>query len=123
MKEFLKKYPAGEDCPFRTVMNRFGDKWSLLIIVTLNENGRMRYSELLKSIGDISEKMLTVTLRILEEDGFVARTIYPEIPPRVEYDLTELGKSLSPLVENLAQWTIAHLHEIIKARETMKKRK
>ena len=117
MKNFLIKYPYAGDCPFRSVMNRFGDKWSMLIIVTLGENGKMRFGELDKSIEDISQKMLTSTLRILEEDGLISRTVYPQIPPKVVYELTGLGESLLPLIENLAEWTISHIEEINDARK------
>lgn len=112
MKKFLKKYSYTGDCPFRFVMNRFGDKWSVIILITLGENGNMRFSELDRCIEDISQKMLTTTLRVLEKDGLVYRTMYQEIPPRVEYELTDLGKSIVPLIENFAEWSITHIDEI-----------
>lgn len=117
MKEFLKKYPYDIECPFRIVMEHFGNKWSMIIIITLGENGRMRFNELDKCIDDISQKMLTSTLRILEKDGFVKRTIYQEIPPRVEYELTDLGQNLLPLIENFADWSYAHIDKIMKSRK------
>lgn len=107
MKEFSKKYTYS-GCPFRSVMNRFGDKWSIQIIITIGENKVMRFNELEKAIDDISQKMLTVSLRNLEEDGLVARTVFPVVPPRVEYELTEMGKSLLPVINNLAEWTLAN---------------
>jgi len=115
MKEFLKKYPYTETCPFRMVMEHFGNKWSMIIIVTLGENGRMRFNELDKCIQDISQKVLTSTLRMLEKDGFVKRKMYPEIPPRVEYELSELGLDLLPLIERFADWSYAHIDEIKEA--------
>ncbi|MCD7971866.1 MAG: helix-turn-helix transcriptional regulator [Candidatus Azobacteroides sp.] len=116
MKEFLKKYPYTENCPFRMVMEHFGNKWSMIIIITLGENGRMRFNELDKCIVDISQKVLTSTLRILEKDGFINRTVHPEVPPRVEYELSDLGKDLLPLIERFADWSYEHIGEIEKAR-------
>lgn len=117
MKDFLKKYTYAENqCPFRIVMDHFGNKWSMIIIIRLGENGKMRFNELDKCIADISQKMLTSTLRMLEEDGFVERTVYPEIPPRVEYALTALGQNLLPLIENFAEWSAQHIDQIIASR-------
>jgi len=116
MKEFLKKYPYTETCPFRMVMDHFGNKWSMIIMVTLGENGKMRFNELDKCIEDISQKMLANTLRMLEHDGFVKRKMYNVIPPRVEYELTELGRNLLPLIESFADWSYQHIGEITKAR-------
>ena len=116
MKEFLKKYPYTENCPFRIVMDHFGNKWSMIIIITLGENGKMRFNELDKCIEDISQKVLTSTLRMLEHDGFVKRKMYNVIPPRVEYDLTDLGLQLVPLVREFADWSYAHIDEINLAR-------
>ena len=82
------------NCPVRGVLDRFGDKWSILVILILGDKKKLRFNELNKEIGDVSQKMLTVTLRTLEADGLVKRTIYPEVPPRVEYEITALGKSL-----------------------------
>jgi DNA-binding HxlR family transcriptional regulator len=94
-----------ENCPIRTVLNRFGDKWSILVLIILGEKHKLRFSEINKEIGpDISQKMLTVTLRTLEADGLISRTIYPEVPPRVEYEITDLGKTLIPHINNLAAW-------------------
>lgn len=118
MKEFLKKYSYTEnECPFRIVMDHFGNKWSMIILITLGENGRLRFGELDKCIADISQKMLTSTLRILETDGFISRIMYQEIPPRVEYELTELGLKLLPLIENFAEWSVLHIDEIHEARK------
>ncbi len=81
MKTFLK----GGRCPIRDILSRLGDKWSLLILTTLHANGVMRFSDIQKSIGDISQRMLTVTLRSLEADGLITRKVYAQIPPKVEY--------------------------------------
>lgn len=85
MKNF---HPTG-NCPIRDILCRLGDKWSMLVLITLNVNGTMRFSDIQKTISDISQRMLTVTLRTLEADGLVSRTVYAEVPPRVEYQLTE----------------------------------
>lgn len=106
-----------KNCPVRNILDRFGDKWSLLVILILGEQEKLRFNELNKSINDISQKMLTVTLRSLEADGFVTRTIYPEVPPRVEYEITDLGKSLVPHIHNLVGWAKDNLQTITKARE------
>ena len=105
-----------EGCPIRGILDRFGDKWSILIILILGENEKMRFSELNREISDISQKMLTVTLRTLEADGLISRTIYPEVPPRVEYEITELGKSLLPHISGLSQWAIKNEVAIKKSR-------
>ncbi|NDV84043.1 helix-turn-helix domain-containing protein [Bacteroides sp. 51] len=115
MKNF---HPTGT-CPIRDILSRLGDKWSMLVLVTLNANGTMRFSDIHKTIADISQRMLTVTLRSLETDGLVSRKIYPEVPPRVEYDLTETGKSLIPHLENLVEWALTYTPDIIENRETV----
>lgn len=105
------------NCPVRSVLDRFGDKWSILILLILGEKEKMRFNELNKEIGDISQKMLTVTLRTLEADGLVKRTIYPQIPPRVEYEITELGNSLVPHVLRLSDWAVENIGAIQTSRE------
>jgi len=104
------------NCPVRNVLDRFGDKWSILVITILGSKGTLRFNELNHEIEDISQKMLTVTLRTLEADGLVARKIYPEIPPRVEYSLTKMGLSLLPHIESLINWAKVNMPVIIKAR-------
>lgn len=84
------------DCPIRNILARISDKWSILVLFTLNQSALMRFNALQKNIPDISQKMLTVTLRTLEEDGFVRRQVYAEVPPRVEYSLTDRAVSLLP---------------------------
>jgi DNA-binding HxlR family transcriptional regulator len=100
----------------REVLNRIGDKWSLLVIGTLR-GGPVRFGELGEAVAGISQRMLTVTLKHLVEDGLVRRTAYAQVPPRVEYELTELGRTLLPLVMSLAEWAMAH-HEEINANRT-----
>lgn len=109
-------YPT---CPIRNVLSRIGDKWSLLVIYTLQSNGRMRFGELHRAISDISQKMLTVTLRTLEQDGMVVREIFPEIPPRVEYSLTPRAQSLLPHIEGLIAWAVENMEGILSDRRTM----
>lgn len=111
--KILEKYLDKDHCPVRQVLSRIGDKWSVLIINLLGDAGRMRFNEIGKSLGDISQKMLTTTLRSLEADGFVSRTIYPEIPPRVEYELTDLGRSLLPHLIALSGWAHQNMGKIL----------
>lgn len=99
-------------CPACGIIDRFGDKWSLRVLVLLNENGIMRFNELLKATPGISQKMLTTTLRTLELHKLVNRKMYAEIPPRVEYNLTTLGQSLMKPLYNLIEWTLEHVDEI-----------
>lgn len=117
-ESILEKLSQGSfnTCPVRTVLDRFGDKWSVLVMLILGEKEKMRFNELNKEITDISQKMLTVTLRTLEADGLVKRTIYPEVPPRVEYEITPLGKSLVPHMHNLAAWASENLPAIQQSR-------
>ena len=110
-----------ENCPVRHVLDRFGDKWSILVISFLSCSGKMRFNELSREIGDISQKMLTVTLRSLEADGLIQRAYYAEIPPRVEYELTKMGKTLVPLIEHLGTWASEHMNIILKNRAQYKK--
>ncbi|MEZ4824742.1 MAG: helix-turn-helix domain-containing protein [Bacteroidia bacterium] len=112
----MKKNTDQAACPIRNVLARFGDKWSLLVLLTLGESGTMRFSELRSEIDDISQKMLTVTLRTLEADGLISRTIYPEIPPRVEYTLTPLGQSLLPILDQMSDWANQHIEQILASR-------
>lgn len=112
-QKIIEKYRDQEHCPVRHVLSRIGDKWSVLIISLLGENGRMRFNEIGKALGDISQKMLTSTLRLLEADGFVVRTIYPEIPPRVEYELTDLGRSLLPHILALSGWAHQNMEKVL----------
>jgi len=101
------------DCPIRNILARIGDKWSILVLFTLNQSALMRFNALQKSIPDISQKMLTVTLRTLEEDGFVRRQVYAEVPPRVEYSLTDRAISLLPHINNLIAWAKDNMDAIL----------
>ncbi|MBQ0121035.1 MAG: helix-turn-helix transcriptional regulator [Bacteroidales bacterium] len=104
------------DCPIRNVLARVGDKWSLLVLYNLQHKEPVRFKELQRQIPDISQKSLTQTLRTLEEDGFVSRKVFPEVPPRVEYSLTSRALSFLPLVENMINWAKENMDEIIKDR-------
>ena len=103
-------------CLVKDIMARFGDKWSMYTILLLGQNEKLRFNELKAGITGISQRMLAVTLRSLEEDGMVSRTVFPEVPPRVEYCLTELGYGLLDQVLKLASWADAHLDDIAAAR-------
>ena len=104
-------------CPIRQVLDRFGDKWSILIVELLSHEGTLRFGEIAQTIGDISQKMLTVTLRSLESDGLITRRFYPEIPPRVEYELSDLGRSLVPHIQQLTAWGNANMQTIMDNRK------
>ena len=104
------------NCPTRTILDRFGDKWSILSIFYLGEAGTLRFNELKKRIEGISQRMLTVTLRSLERDGLISRRAYSEIPPRVDYELTDLGRSLLEQVIELGEWATDHRDQIMRAR-------
>ena len=97
------------------MLARIGDKWGVLVIMQLADGPR-RFNELKRMIGGISQRMLTLTLRGLERDGHVTRTMFPTIPPRVDYELTELGRGLIKPVQALGQWALAHIPEIERAR-------
>lgn len=106
------------DCPIRNVLSRITDKWSLLVLYTLEQHEVCRFNELWRRIPDISQKMLTSTLRHLEEDGIVSREAFAEMPPRVEYRFTERGKSLMPLLDALISWGLEHFPDILTDRKT-----
>ena len=105
------------DCPIRNVLSRVGDKWSLLVLYSLQHREPVRFKELQRQIPEISQKSLTQTLRTLEVDGFVTREVFPEVPPHVEYSLTPRALSFLPLVENMIKWATENMEEIIKDRE------
>lgn len=104
-------------CPSRRLLDTIGDKWASLVIVALGMDGRLRYSELSARIEGVSQKMLTQTLRNLERDGLLTRTVTPTVPVRVDYELTPLGTSLLEPICHLKQWAEAHMAEVEKARE------
>jgi DNA-binding HxlR family transcriptional regulator len=109
------QWDTREDCQVRQILDRVADKWSLLVIALL-ENRRLRFTELRREIDGISQRMLTVTLRSLERDGLVKRTVHPVVPPRVDYELTPLGGTLHATIQSLVKWTEAHQEEIAVAR-------
>ena len=104
------------DCPVRNVLSRVGDKWSMLVLFTLEGQPSIRFKELQRSIPDISQKILTATLKMLEADGLINREAFPEVPPRVEFSLTEKGKSLLPLIDALLSWATDNMEDIIASR-------
>jgi DNA-binding HxlR family transcriptional regulator len=107
--------PFSSRCPSRQVLDRIGDRWSVLVILTLAD-GTRRYGELATAIEGVSQKMLTQTLRGLERDGLVTRTVHAEVPPRVDYELTPLGRSLLGVVGALTEWATSHIDDVIGAR-------
>jgi DNA-binding HxlR family transcriptional regulator len=114
---------VGGDCrKVSGILARVGDKWSVLIVMLLGDGPR-RFNEIKRMIGGISQRMLTLTLKGLERDGMVTRTVYPTIPPRVDYELTDLGRSLSEPVFTLGRWAQTHLAEIEAARTAFDARK
>ena len=96
----------------RNVISRFSGKWAMLILCILSENGSTRFNVIGKAIPDISPKVLTETLKNLEADGLINRKLYPEVPPRVEYSLTPLGKSLIPVIDNVIDWAIKNFSAV-----------
>lgn len=108
--------PYSRDCPSRQVLDRIGDKWTVLVLGELGPAGARRFTMLRKRLAGVSEKMLTQTLRGLERDGLVLRTVYPAVPPHVEYQLTPLGETLREPLEPLRQWSVEHVPEILAAR-------
>lgn len=105
-----------ERCPSRQVLDRIADKWTALVIHALSD-GTLRYSEVQRRVGGVSQKMLTQTLRSLERDGLVERKVHPVVPPRVEYRLTRLGRTLTEPLAAVCRWAEAHLPELLAARE------
>lgn len=117
MKKKEEKKSIIEICPIRNVIARFGNKWALLVIYILNENRPIRFNQLARQIPDISAKVLSNTLHILEADGLVKRTVFPEVPIRVEYELTETGKSLVPIIMSLTEWAQNNMKSIMAHRK------
>lgn len=122
IKSGRKVFVQSEDCPIRDVVARIGDKWSILILFSLVD-GPDRFNSLKSRIEGISQRMLTQTLRDLERDGFVERTVYPEVPVKVEYELTELGRGLSSSVWGLVSWADEHHAAVRSARSHYDARK
>ena len=113
-------HPTYAHCPIRHIVDRFGDKWSLLVLYNLHTSGCLRFSEIHRRTADISQKMLTSTLRKLEQDGLLSRKVYPEVPPRVEYALTPRGESLMPHLTALIGWAEENFDAILEDRERAK---
>lgn len=103
------------DCPTRQILDRIGDKWTALVIGLLEDGQTLRFSEIKRGIGGISQKMLTQTLRSLERDGLVTRTVYAEVPPRVEYTLTPLGNTLVAPLTAIREWAENHIEAVAEA--------
>lgn len=101
-------------CPIRQVISRFGDKWSLLVLYSLHTSasGTLRFNELRHQMTDCSQKMLSSSLKRLEQMNLIHREVFPEVPPRVEYSLTPIGQSLMPAVDALIQWALQHFDEV-----------
>ena len=107
--------PSYLACPIRQVISRFGDKWSMLVLYTLHasEVGVLRFSELHHKMADCSQKMLSATLKNLEQNNLIHREVYPVVPPRVEYSLTDTGKSLMPAINSLIDWAKLHFDDVV----------
>ena len=107
--------PSYLACPIRQVISRFGDKWSMLVLYTLHasEVGVLRFSELHHNMADCSQKMLSATLKDLEQTNLIHREVYPVVPPRVEYSLTDTGKSLMPAINSLIDWAKLHFDDVV----------
>ncbi|WP_203830725.1 winged helix-turn-helix transcriptional regulator [Actinoplanes palleronii] len=110
--------PYARGCPSRDVLDHIGSKWSVLVLGELGRHGACRFTRLRQELAGVSEKMLTQTLRTLERDGLIVRTVYPEAPIRVEYALTPLGQTLRGPLKALTEWSVQHIEEVLDARET-----
>lgn len=104
------------NCPIRNILSRIGDKWSMLVLYTLETDEANRFKELQRNIPDISQKMLTATLKMLEADGLVKREAFAEVPPRVEYSLSDKGKTLLPHINALISWATDNMDDIYESR-------
>lgn len=111
-----------EICPIRNVVARFGDKWSLLVLLVINGSGIVRFNELGRMIPDISTRVLSSTLRTLEADGLINRKVYAQVPPKVEYSLTDTGKSLLPIIMQLTEWAKQNMKSVISHRHKYESR-
>ncbi|MEV8437453.1 helix-turn-helix domain-containing protein [Actinosynnema sp. NPDC051121] len=116
-----RQWDTRADCEVRQILDRIADKWSLLVIALLDRRV-LRFSELSRAIDGISQRMLTITLRQLERDGLVKRTVYPVVPPRVDYELTSMGVTLHDTIQALVDWTESHQDAIAAAREAYDRR-
>jgi DNA-binding HxlR family transcriptional regulator len=111
----LEWNPYDRNCPTRQLLDRIGDRWTVLIVGTLS-GGPLRFGEIARRVDGISQKMLTQTLRALERDGLVRRTVFPEVPPHVEYELTAVGGTLPGLLQQLEQWATENMPVVIESR-------
>ncbi|GIM93774.1 transcriptional regulator [Paractinoplanes toevensis] len=109
--------PYVRGCPSRDVLDHIGSKWAVLVLGELGRHGACRFTRLRQELAGVSEKMLTQTLRTLERDGLLVRTVYPEAPIRVEYELTPLGHTLRGPLKALTEWSVQHIEEVLDARE------
>lgn len=112
LQENLKKYTCIDKCPIRNIISRISGKWQMLILCVLSENDATRFNAIGKAIPDISPKVLTDTLKSLERDNLIIRKTYMEIPPRVEYSLTDLGRSLMPVIVSFVTWASENMDKI-----------
>jgi DNA-binding HxlR family transcriptional regulator len=110
--------PYARGCPSRNLLDRIGDKWSILVLGELGKEGPCRFTVLRNRLAGVSEKMLTQTLRALERDGLILRTVYPQVPVRVEYRLTQLGETLRVPLKALTEWSVEHVDEVLAAHES-----
>lgn len=117
VKQVEASLPGLAGCPIAPVVDIVFSRWTTPVLWQLHVHGRQRFSDLRDLVGGITAKVLTQRLRQLERDGLVTRTTYPEIPPRVEYEITELGRSLAPVFASLVTWSGAHLEQVVEARE------
>ena len=113
-EKISEKYSCVATCPMRNVIAYFANKWSMLLLVILDEFGVMRFNELSRAIPDISPKVLSGHLKTLESVGLVKRILYAEVPPRTEYELTDLGRTLIPILNQLSEWGREHLKDFQK---------
>lgn len=117
LAHFSDNHSTNHHCPVTDVIDRISDKWSVHAIIMLGRSDKLRFGELKKGIHGISQRMLTVTLKHLEEDGLLTRKVYAQIPPKVEYQLTEMGRSLLGQLIQLSEWASENMNEILRARE------
>lgn len=116
MKEKTDINHVIEICPIRNVISRFGNKWSLLVLLVINEGQTVRFNELGRMIPDISTRVLSGTLKTLEADGLISRKVYAQVPPKVEYTLTDSGRSLIPLIMQLTAWAQTNMKSVMRHR-------
>lgn len=122
MKKKEEKNSIIEFCPVRNIIARFGNKWAFLVLLIINEHQVIRFNELCREIPDVSSRVLSSTLRTLEADGLISRKVYPVVPPKVEYRLTEIGESLIPHIIQLTEWAHANMKKIVSHREQFDKK-